>query len=67
MLKTIYKINNDVKNLTNLVKQHPVIATNQSYRLREFEILQESSQAIKIETVAAIITGGIIVLLNIEK
>ena len=39
----IYRlIHKDVKNFANSVKQHPVIARNQSYRLREFEILQKA-------------------------
>jgi len=30
------------QNFTNLVKKHPLIARNQSYRLKEFEILQKA-------------------------
>jgi len=39
----IYRlIHKDVKNFANCVKQHSVIARNQFYRLREFEILQKA-------------------------
>jgi len=39
----IYRlIQQERQNFTNWVKQYPVIARNQSHRLREFEILQKA-------------------------